>query len=281
VSAVFIQPPITYILQAGQTPSLDWHVPNATFKNSQVGVRLHTLIAGNTEATVFYWRSFEQTPQLQFDSLPDRNKIRHIHEIYPNFQGIGATANRPLYELPTWLVNKLPIVLRAEMFYKNHVTFVSKDRSEATGDSNSDQLLTMFALDVDSAPAPWLTTTGTLSTNLEWVNTLTTNSNANMLFAQGQLESVHHNNTNLFFDIATSWWWNAVAPTWAMIYNPTGNTFLLVPSITLTPPWTNKYFMKMGTVYILGSDANAFDAGGSIKGLSSVFAEFQYNFKLL
>jgi hypothetical protein len=279
--AKFINPPFSTVLLGGQTISTQWKVPRATFGNSQVGVRLHSLIEGNTEATLFYWRSFDYSPVYELTPRGRPGTPRPGFETYRNYQGLGATANRPLYELPQWLVNKLPFVVRGEMFYKNHETFNSTDPSESTGLTNSDTLNTMFALDVDSAPAPWLTTTGTLNSNLEWVNTITFDSRNSMQQSQNFLTPVHHNETQLFFDLGTSWWWNAIAPSWAMIYGPDGNTFLLTPTITLTPPWTNKYFLKLATLYILGSDRNALDAGGSIKGLSAISAQFQYNFKLL
>jgi hypothetical protein len=99
-----------------------------------------------------------------------------------------------------------------------------------------------------------------------------------MLMEQGWLSKVHKHEENIFADVSTSWWWGAVAPTFAAIWNPDGQTFFILPSVVLTPPWTNRYFMKIGGIYILGTDRQAFDAGGTLKGANYVFAQFQYNF---
>ena len=59
-----LQPPFSYVLGAGNLPDVQWAIPRATFANSQIGLRLHTLIKGGTEVTAFYWRSFDYTPNL-------------------------------------------------------------------------------------------------------------------------------------------------------------------------------------------------------------------------
>jgi hypothetical protein len=279
-NTVVVGPPISYVLEGGQIPDTQWAVPRATFANSQVGVRLHSLI-GNTEVAAFYWRSFNYAPGLKLGSPGPAGTTRRVTLDFPNYQGVGVTGNHALYELPMWIVNYLPFVLRAESFFKNHDSFSTADPSVLSGRVNSDTFNYMLALDVDSAPAPWLTDTGNLSTHFEFINTITFDSNHNMLEAPGVLTRLHHNQYNLFNDVSTSWWWNSIAPDWGWIYNPEGNTFLLIPSLTLTPPWTNKYFVKIGTTYIIGSSPYAFSAGGSLKGLSSVFAQWQYNFNLL
>jgi hypothetical protein len=94
------------------------------------------------------------------------------------------------------------------------------------------------------------------------------------------LEKVHHNDYNVLFNIGDSWWWGAFAPTWTMIWNPDGQTWLFFPNVVLTPPWTNKYFMKLGYIGELGT--NPFGAaGGVFKGKSILLAQFQYNFSIL
>lgn len=61
---IALQPPFSYVLGSGFIPDVQWAIPRATFANSQIGLRLHTLIKGGTEATLFYWRSFDYTPNL-------------------------------------------------------------------------------------------------------------------------------------------------------------------------------------------------------------------------
>jgi hypothetical protein len=188
--------------------------------------------------------------------------------------------NRPL-PLPIWLANKLPLVLRAEFFYKNHDAFSTSDRSVSSGIVNSDTLNTLIALDLDQVYAPWLTKTGSLTGNLEMQHLIILDSSDKMLESQGVLTKVHKHELNMLANLGTSFYWGAIAPTATAIYNPDGQTFLLTPSVVLTPPWTNKYFAKLGTVYILGNDKYAFSSGGSLKGGSSIFLQLQYNFDLL
>ena len=199
------------------------------------------------------------------------------------------TANRPVY-LPGAL-SQLPFVVRVEAFYKNHAAFgtlnipgdVFVGFNPAVGAPSglvrSDEVLWLFALDLDQAYAPWLTSTGNLTANVEIAGT-TVLSYSHRMIDQGTFEHVYHNDVNVLFNVGTSWLWGAVAPTWTNIYNPTGETFLLFPTIQLTPPWTNKYFMKLGYVGILGTNKFGFD-GGVFKGKSLLYAQFQYNFSLM
>ena len=274
-----LQPPFSYVLGAGNIPDVQWKIPRATFANSQIGLRLHTLIRGGTEVTAFYWRSFDYTPNVYVGSV-ESPFFQRMTERYVHYESFGGTLNRPL-PLPMWLANKLPMVLRAEFFYKNHDAFSTSDRSVKSGIVNSDTLNTLVALDLDQVYAPWLTSTGSLTGNLEVQHYLILNSSDHMLEAQGVLTKVHKHELNILANVATSWYWGAVSPAATAIYNPDGQTFLLLPSVVFTPPWTNKYFAKLGTVYILGNDKYAFDAGGSLKGGSSVFLQLQYNFDLL
>jgi hypothetical protein len=64
-----------------------------------------------------------------------------------------------------------------------------------------------------------------------------------------------------------------------MIWNPSGNTTLLFPTLVVTPPWTNKYFATLGYVGILGNDRLNSFAGGIFKGKSLLYMGFQYNFQ--
>jgi len=168
-----------------------------------------------------------------------------------------------------------------EFFYKNHDAFSTSDKTNSSGIVNSDTLNTLVALDLDQVYAPWLTKTGSLTGNFEFQEVTILDSSDKYLEAQGVLTKAHKHEVNLLANVGTSFYWGAVAPTLTEIYNPEGQTWLLTPSVVLTPPWTNKYFAKIGTVYILGNDKYAFSSGGSLKGGSSVFVQLQYNFDLL
>ncbi len=65
-----------------------------------------------------------------------------------------------------------------------------------------------------------------------------------------------------------------------MIYGVKGNTFLMFPSVTLNPPWTKKYFIRLFTIQVLGGDRQAAQVQGTFKGQSFVSALLQYNFQL-
>jgi hypothetical protein len=83
------------------------------------------------------------------------------------------------------------------------------------------------------------------------------------------------------FNIGTSWLWEDIVPSWTMIFNPKGRSFLLFPAVTLNPPWTKKYFVKLQAIEILSSDISSIQAGGLLKGQSMLLAQFQYNFDLM
>jgi hypothetical protein len=275
-----LQPPLSYVVMAGQTPNLQWAIPRATWANSQIGFRLHTLIDSTTEAAIFYWRSFDYTPALYLNPRGAPGTMRRVTEKFPHYESFGATMNRPL-PMPMSIANELPLILRAEVLYKNHEAFSTSDRHNTTGIVNSDTLNTLVALDADNVYVPWLTSTGNLTANLEWQDLTILGASDRYLEQQGVLTKAHKHEENLLANVSTSWWWGAVAPNLGAIYNPDGTTFLLTPSVTLTPPWTNKYFVKLGSVYILGNDKYAFSSGGSLKGLNNMFVQFQYNFNLL
>jgi hypothetical protein len=52
------------------------------------------------------------------------------------------------------------------------------------------------------------------------------------------------------------------------------------PSLQLTPPWTDKYLLKLQWIEVLGTNQFGID-GGVFKGKSMLVAQFQYNFSLL
>jgi hypothetical protein len=63
-----------------------------------------------------------------------------------------------------------------------------------------------------------------------------------------------------------------------MIFNPKGRTFALFPTLTLNPPWTKKYFVKLQAIEVLGGDKMW--GLGLFKGQSLLTAQLQYNFNL-
>ncbi len=81
--------------------------------------------------------------------------------------------------------------------------------------------------------------------------------------------------------MGTSWYYGDFAPTWTMIYGCKANMFLMFPAITLNPPWTKKYFVKLQAIEILGGDRQAAQVSGSLKGQSFVSALLQYNFDIM
>jgi len=152
----------------------------------------------------------------------------------------------------------------------------------------SDTFDTMIALDLDQAYAPWLTSTGNLSANIEVQDFITLDSSQN--FQEGGspwggqggalIARNIKNDVNALLSTGTSWLWDDFDPNWTMIFNPKGRTFALFPSITLNPPWTKKYFLKLQAIEVLGGDANQ-DGIGLFKGESLLTAQFQYNFNLM
>jgi len=272
-------------------------LPNATWGNSQIGFRLHTLVS-NTEVTMFYLWNHDYNPIARINNrviipvAPGFN-FRRVDLIYPQYQSFGITANRPLY-LPGVLA-QLPFVVRAEALYKNHDGFDTLAvpgtafnhflgngvrNFTPSGTTYSDTVTWLMALDLDSAYTPWLTTTGNLNANFEFFdNTILSYSNK-MQGAAGFWERAYHNDVQMLASVSTSWWWGAVSPNWTTIYAPEGLTFLSFPSVQLVPPWTNKYFMKLEWVDVEGTNKFGLD-GGVFKGKDLFFAQFQYNFSLM
>jgi hypothetical protein len=192
---------------------------------------------------------------------------------------VGVTADRPL-PVPAAIAEYFPAVGRAEMIYSNHNSFSDMTWYDFNGSAYSDVVKWMAAIDLDQAYAPWLTSTGNLSANLEVEDNIIMDKRKYFTVGNAVDEVPPKNDVSALFNIGTSWWWNDFSPTWTMIYNPKGNTFLLFPSIVLNPPWTKKYFLKLQAIEVLGSDRLS-AGGGLLKGQSLLTAQFQYNFNLL
>jgi hypothetical protein len=137
----------------------------------------------------------------------------------------------------------------------------------------------MAALDVTNAYAPWLSTTGDLSANLEIFDSITLDMAKDMDLSDRNTSHLLKNPVQILFNAGTSWYYGDIAPTWTMIYGVKGNTFLMFPSVTLNPPWTKKYFVRFSAIEVLGGDRQS-PQGGTFKGQSFLSALLQYNFQL-
>jgi hypothetical protein len=252
-----------------------WSVPGMQPHYWNEGIRFHTLY-GSTEWTALYYNdnvsagapwTLKWTP---FTSLWN-------YSFYP-IQEAGLTVDRPVPAPPS-IAEYFPAVFRGEMLYQNHTSLESNEFQNMNGQRWTDVVKYMLALDLDQAYAPWLTSTGNLSANLEMIQT-TILDNCKLCYTGNDLNSHQlKNDVSVLFNVGTSWWWSDFAPTWTMIWNPKGDTFALFPSIILNPPWTKKYFMKLQAIEILGGDK--MEGIGLFKGQSYLIAQFQYNFNLM
>lgn len=263
-------------------PTVQWNIPRATFANSVVGVRLHTLISQNYEATLFYFKSFQYSaiPTVGNPGKPGNPEGSLILFKYFPYQGLGGTISRPVY-LPARYFGafaQVPIVLREEFFYTNHVPFDTLDPAVKKGPVFTDSFNNLLAMDVTAGYVPWLSKTGVLAANLEWNQNTWIDSNKKMLAIALYPAILKHQDESLLMNVGESWWYGAIAPTWTMVYAPAGKTFLLFPSLVLTPPWSPNYFLKLQFIGIFGT--NKYAGGGLFKGRNMIVGTFQYNFNV-
>ncbi len=262
-------------------PFFAYHLNGDTLANSNEGFRLHSLI-GNSEVTFLYWHGHQfneaGTPGAPFYVVGSPSTGQYLQAYFPQFNDIGVTLNRPLY-LPGQFLSQIPFVLRTEGVWQDRTPINTVDTGVRNGVVDKDTFNTLIALDNDGVYAPWLTSTGTLSTILEWNNFIIPSYGRNLVYTF-YAERYRHVESQLLFSTSTSWWWGAIVPSYTMIWNPSGNTTLLFPSIVLTPPWSNKYFATLEYIGILGNDKFNSFAGGTFKGKSILFLQMQYNFQL-
>ncbi len=251
-----------------------WRVPGMQPHYWNDGVRFHTLY-GATEWTVLYYNDNVSQGYSNSRSWTFGTNL-WTHQYYP-LEEVGMTMDRPL-PVPSSLGQYLPLVFRGEFLYQNHVNFESMRFKDMSDQRWSDVAEYMLALDVDQAYAPWLTQTGNLSTNLEVFHHIVMDNSKLSYGGIGDSPTLK-NDVSVLFNVGTSWWWAAFAPTWTMIWNPKGKTFALFPSIVLNPPWTQKYFLKLQAIEILGGDKT--QGIGAFKGQSYLIAQLQYNFNLM
>jgi hypothetical protein len=138
----------------------------------------------------------------------------------------------------------------------------------------------MAALDLTNAYAPWLSSTGDLSANLEVFDNIALDMAKDMDMSNRTQAHLLKNPIQILFNAGTSWYYGDIAPTWTMIYGLKGRTFAMFPSVTLNPPWTKKYFVRLSAIEIMGGDRQAAQNLGNFKGQSFVSALLQYNFQL-
>jgi len=252
-----------------------WHVPGMQPENWNEGVRFHTLL-GATELTAIYYNdNVSGGAPWSARWTPGTNLWNYsFYEI----QNAGVTADRPL-PIPASIAEYFPAVGRAEMIYSNHNSFSDMTWYNFNGSSYSDVVKWMAAIDLDQAYAPWLTSTGNLSANLEVEDNIIMDKRKLFTIGNAVDSVIPKNDVSVLFNIGTSWFWEDFEPTWTMIYNPKGTNFALFPALTLNPPWTKKYFLKLQAIEVLGGDK--LQNVGLFKGESLLTAQFQYNFNLL
>src|ERR1700730_10280515 len=239
------------------------------------GLRFHTLI-GDTELTSFvYYDNTNQGVEANMKWVPYTNLFEYDTDAEVL---AGLTANRPV-PLPEVNAGHFPVIAKAETVWINHKSFDDRRPYVLTTRRFSDVVNWMAALDVTNAYAPWLSTTGDLSANLEIFDSITLDMAKDMDLSDRNTSHLLKNPVQILFNAGTSWYYGDIAPTWTMIYGVKGNTFLMFPSVTLNPPWTKKYFVRFSAIEVLGGDRQS-PQGGTFKGQSFLSALLQYNFQL-
>jgi len=256
-----------------------FHLPGMQPENWNEGVRFHTLY-GSTEWTALYYNDNVNTGSVTASKwTPYTNLFDYF---YPDIQNFAVTVDRPV-PMTAKLTDYFPAVFRGEVQYQNHEMFTTMQFNNMSGRRWSDRVRYMLALDLDQAYAPWLTSTGNLSANFEYDQVIIMD-NCKLCYSSSAFDAhMLKNDVAMLFNIGTSWWWQDFAPTFTMIFNPKGRTFVMFPAIVLNPPWTKKYFMKLQAIEILGGDKVWSNGNGLgiYKGQSYLIAQFQYNFNLM
>ncbi len=261
------------------SPYFGYRLPGNQLGSSTEGFRIHTLVK-NAEITLLYWHGhqFNEAAGAPIYVVGAPSTGQFLQVGFPQFNDIGATLNRPIY-LPGAILSNVPFVLRTEAVWQDRTPFNTTDVGVHNAVVDKNTINSLVALDMDGLYVPWLTSTGTLTTNLEWNQYTIVGYGKNLVYSF-YAERYRHNEEQILFSANTSWWWGAFLPTYTMIWNPSGNTTLLFPTFTMTPPWTNKYFATLGYIGILGNDRLNSFAGGGFKGKSMLYMSFQYNFIL-
>jgi hypothetical protein len=251
-------------------------IPGEQPQNWNEGIRYHTLW-GESELTAFYYN--DNTNQGTTSSLKWKPYTNLFDYDTPAIQIMGITADRTV-PLPESIAEHLPMVFRGEMNYMNHRPYIDMRPTKLSTRRFSDQVNWMVGLDLTNAYAPWLTSTGDLTANFEIYDQIMMDHMKTSIPGTSVSNPLEKNQISMLANAGTSFYYGDIAPTFTGIYAPKGKTVLLFPSVTLNPPWTKKYFMKLRAIEIMGSD-NLAPEGGYFKGESMLTAEFQYNFDIM
>jgi hypothetical protein len=251
-----------------------WNIPGYQPQNWNDGIRAHTIV-GPAELTAFWYNDNMNGGSPGAAIWHPLTNLYDYH--YQDIQDIGVTADAPL-PVPGALGEFLPLVGRAEGVYQNHVPFSDADPYNFSAHSYSDVVKWMLALDIDQAYAPWLTSTGNLSANLEVYDQIVMDYAATFV-ANAVSNNIPKNDVSILFNIGTSWLWNDIQPSYTMIYGVKGTNMAIFPAVVLNPPWTKKYFVKLQAIELLGGDK--LNGVGFFKGQSMLLGTLQYNFNLL
>ena len=251
-----------------------WNIPGYQPQNWNEGIRGHTII-GPAELTAFWYNDNLNGGSPGAAIWHPFTNLYDYH--YQDIQDIGVTADAPL-PVPGSLGEFLPLVIRAEGVYQNHVPFSDASPYNFTAHAYSDVVKWMIALDIDQAYAPWLTSTGNLSANLEVFDDLIMDYSKDFV-SNAVSNNFAKNDVQILFNLGTSWLWNDIQPSYTMIYQVKGINMAIFPAVVLNPPWTKKYFVKVQAIELLGGDK--LTGLGFFKGQSMLLGTLQYNFNLL
>jgi hypothetical protein len=241
------------------------------------GVRFHTLL-GPAELTNFvFYDNTNQGAQANVIWHPYTNLATYDP---PAEVIMGVTGDMPL-PLPASLAEHFPAVGRAEMTYINHKSVDDMRPYTLTTRAFTDYVNWMAAIDLTNAYAPWLTKTGDLTANFEAFDSIAMDISKYTEMNNRQTVHIIKNPLQLFGSLTTSWYYSDFVVATPVIFAPKGTTFLMFPSLTLNPPWTKKYFMRLQAIEIVSSDRMAGQVGGAFKGQSFLNALLQYNFDIL
>jgi hypothetical protein len=258
------------------SPFQTYLLPADTWANSVEGIRLHTVL-DNAEITALYWHAHQLNPTNFVIGWAPQGQTLQFQ--YPELNDLGLTLSRPIY-LRGETLSSVPLVLRTEGLWQDRTPFNTINPARSSAVVYSSTLNTLVALDLDDLETRWLSSTGGLTTNLEWNNYTILSPNKDLVYG-GYAERWRHNEENLLVNASTSWWWGAIVPTFTSIYNPDGDTWEMFPNIVFTPPWTNKYSLMLQYIGILGNDKYSSYAGGVFKGKNILLMQFQYSFELI
>ena len=170
-----------------------WRIPGMQPQNWNIGGRFHTLI-GSTEITALYYLDSAYGLTLGNPASLRWTSFTNLWTYeYPQVNEVGLTADRPL-PMPSSLGEYLPLVGRAEFLYVNHQSFPDMRPTSLTAQRYSDVVKWMAALDLDQAYAPWMSSTGNLTANLEVTDAITMDNAKTMPFNGNDVSEANNKN---------------------------------------------------------------------------------------